>query len=265
MDETVHATLDEAIQEATRLRRNLKKKATKQVTAAAETSVVKATALAWFNQHRAIVLTRVTDDDLAAVDSAYKALLQSADRATSRSVYDATLKSLRAQLTTLKGLAVDTGLEPAASTTDASPDFSSLVVDPKMQAILRRRWGECAVCVASGAPLAATVMMGGLLEALLLARLLREPDKKPVFAATAAPRDAAGKTLPLQHWTLRHYLDVAHELGWITRSTKDVGSVVRDYRNYIHPQKELSHGVDLQDGDSALFWEIAKSVVRQLL
>src|SRR5882672_647716 len=91
-------------------------------------------------------------------------------------------------------------------------------------------------------------------------------------------------TLP--EWTLRHYIDVAHELyarhtkiwisqgvdwistasgserslrqrslatargtdsssqsrswcaqhiGWISSSAKDVGEVVRDYRNYIHP------------------------------
>jgi hypothetical protein len=265
MVDTVHAVLDEAVQEADRLRRNLKKKSSKQVTAAAETALIKATALAWFNKHRAIVLSRVSDDDLAVADTGYKGLLQGADRATARVTYDGTLKSLRSELTALKGLAVEAGLQPAASTPDASPDFSTLVSDPKMQAILVRRWDECVTCVQHGAPLAATVMMGGLLEALLLARLLREPDKTAVFASASAPTDKAGKAAPLQQWTLRNYLDVAHELAWISKSTRDIGAVVRDYRNYIHPQKELSHGVDLKDGDSALFWEIAKAMVRQLL
>ena len=265
MVETVHAALDEAIQEASRLRRNLKKKTSKQVTAVAETALIKATALAWFNKHRAVIVTRVSDDDVGAADAAYKRLLQGADRATSRSTYDGTLKSLRSELTILKGRAVEAGLEPVRATTDASPDFSSLVSDPKMQAILARRWDECVICVQHGAPLAATVMMGGLVEALLLARLLREPNKTPVFTAKSAPTDKTGKVLPLQKWTLRNYLDVGHELGWISTSTKDIGAVVRDYRNYIHPQKQLSHAVDLKDGDSALFWEIAKGIVRQLL
>jgi len=62
-----------------------------------------------------------------------------------------------------------------------------------------------------------------------------------VFSAAAAPLDKkTGKALQLKEWGLRNYLDVAYELGWITRTTKDVGEVMRDYRNYIHPQKELS-------------------------
>ena len=71
--------------------------------------------------------------------------------------------------------------------------------------------------------------------------------------------------MPLQEWTLRHYIDVGHELGWISTSAKHIGEVVRDYRNYIHPQKELSHGIELRDGDAQLFREIAKGISRQLL
>lgn len=41
--------------------------------------------------------------------------------------------------------------------------------------------------------------------------------------------------------------------------------VLRDYRNYIHPEKERSHDVVLGAADSAMFWEVAKSLTRQLL
>lgn len=64
---------------------------------------------------------------------------------------------------------------------------------------------------------------------------------------------------------MRNYLDVAYELGWITRTTKDVGEVMRDYRNYIHPQKELSHGIILEPGDAQMLWEVAKSITMQLV
>src|SRR5437867_2340270 len=102
--------------------------------------------------------------------------------------------------------------------------------------------------------------------ALLLARINSAADRKPVFTATAAPKDRnSGKSLPLQEWTLRHYIDVAHELEWISQSAKDVGAVLRDYRNYVHPYKELSHGVSLQARDATLFWEVTKSISRQLL
>jgi hypothetical protein len=135
-----------------------------------------------------------------------------------------------------------------------------------MQAILVRRWNECAKCVGVDAALAATVMMGGLLEALLLARVHREPDKKKVFQANGAPKDhQSKKPLPLQDWGLRNYIDVAHELGWITSSAKDLGEVVRDYRNYVHPHKEMAHGVLLGNHDAQLFWEVSKGITRQLL
>ena len=58
---------------------------------------------------------------------------------------------------------------------------------------------------------------------------------------------------------------IAHELKWITVAAKDVGVVLRDYRNYIHPQKELSHGVSLTTPDAVILWEIGKSISRQLL
>jgi hypothetical protein len=87
----------------------------------------------------------------------------------------------------------------------------------------------------------------------------------PVFTATSAPRDKAGKTLVLKEWTLKNYIDVAHELKWITTTAKDIGEVMRDYRNYIHPQKELSHGISLVQGDAQMLWEIAKSMILQIL
>ena len=46
---------------------------------------------------------------------------------------------------------------------------------------------------------------------------------------------------------------------------RSVGVVLRDYRNYIHPQKELSHGVTLTVPDAQILWEAGKSISRQLL
>ena len=261
-----HAAVDGALKEVETLQRFLRKRTSPQVRSTEETSVIKAVCLTWFNNHREDLAACLGDDLLAEVDDAYKAILSGTDRATSRKKYKDTLKSLKTGLSSLRGYAVTSVLETAAPTTDAPPSFSSLVADPAMQEVLKRRWHECAKCVDAGAPLAAIVMMGGLLEALLLARVHRESNKKPIFAAKTAPKDRnTQKPLQLQEWTLRNYIDVAHELGWITPSAKDVGEVVRDYRNYIHPQKELSHGVVLKDGDARLLWEIAKSISKQLL
>ncbi len=109
-------------------------------------------------------------------------------------------------------------------------------------------------------------MMGGLLEALFVARANIMTNKGALFRAKSTPIDAKTKgPLPLTEWTLRPYIDVAAELGWISRSGKDIAAVLRDYRNYVHPEKERAHGVALDDHDSAMFWDVTKSLARQLL
>jgi hypothetical protein len=91
-------------------------------------------------------------------------------------------------------------------------------------------------------------------------------NKAPLFRAKATPIDSrTRKPLALPEWTLRPYIDVGAELGWISSSGKDVAAVLRDYRNYVHPEKERAHGVSLNDHDSDMFWEVTKSLARQLL
>src|SRR5712691_7816019 len=73
------------------------------------------------------------------------------------------------------------------------------------------------------------------------------------------------KTKPLKEWGLKDYLDVANELGWIRQSAKDVGQVLRDYRNYIHPEKELSHGITVDGRDTAMFVTVFCSIAEQII
>lgn len=259
-----HESLDAALAEVKSLRRLLKRSGSVQVRSQDELSVMKATGMAWFNNHRPAVSNGIDPSVLSDVDEAFQDLVQASDRNPSRAKMDASLKALSRSLGDVRSYLLTEQVKPVA-TVDEVPDFSALVSDKAMAAILQNRWRECHICVEADAPLSATVMMGGLLETLLLAKVLRQTDKSRVFGATSAPRDRSGKTLPLQEWTLRHYIDVAHELGWISQSAKDVGVVLRDYRNYVHPHKEHSHGVSLKSEDARLFWEVTKSITRQLL
>jgi hypothetical protein len=129
-----------------------------------------------------------------------------------------------------------------------------------------RRWDECKRCLDASAPLAATVMMGGLLEALFVSRANRLSDKSKLFASKMTPIDPkTKKPLDLRQWTLAPYIDVGYDLRWISRSAKEVAAILRDYRNFIHPEKERSHGVVLSPDDAALFWEVTKTLINELL
>jgi len=116
-----------------------------------------------------------------------------------------------------------------------------------------------------GAPLAAIVMMGGLLESLLLTRFLQHPDKKVIFATKACPKDKTGVAHQFKDWALKNYIDVAHELTWISQTEKDLGEVLRDYRNYIHPFKEKSHGIKILAKDATILWEVTKSISKEII
>jgi hypothetical protein len=205
-------------------------------------------------------------DELTPIDRPYRVILDSTEKAAARSTYVDSLQGAKENLTALRARVLVQPPRQLQRSDDRAPDFSTLAGDAVMRGILERRWGECQRCIFAEAHLAATVMMGGLLEALFVARANRLTDKSPLFKTKAAPIDPkTKKAIDLRDWTLAAYLDVGYELQWITRSGKDVGVVLRDYRNYIHPEKERSHDVVLGAADSAMFWEVAKSLTRQLL
>lgn len=259
-----------ALTEAQRLQKALRGQTVVQVQSADDRQLIKATALAWFNSHKSVVMQHIGDGPIKPIDDLYRSLITAATRSTVRTKYLVMLKDIKKKLNAVQSdhvisLASNPVGNPS-STPDTAPTFAPLVSDARMQAILTKRWQECSVCVASSAPLAATVMMGGLLEGLLLAKINQLPDKAPVFGAASAPIDPkTRKALQLKEWGLKNYIDVAHELGWISKTTKDVGEVMRDYRNYIHPHKELSHGIVLEASDAKMLWEVAKGITMQLL
>lgn len=264
IDEAVFA----AIRQANALRERTRKGRAKQVKGL-ERDIIRATALAWFNDHRKKLFGVFSSDELSGIDCLYQEITEASYRAALRSKYVSILKDIGDILVHLRTDNLVKLSSPsilnAQTTADTPPEFSKLIVDVQMQDVLRRRWVECTSCIGANAPLAATVMMGGLVEGLLLARINRETDKARIFTSASAPKDKQGKTLPLKEWTLQHYIDVAHEMGWISATAKDIGVVLRDYRNYIHPHKELTHGVHLDTTDASLLWEISKSIARQLL
>lgn len=229
-----------------------------------ERTHLKAVSFAWFQNYKPEILLTWPTARLADIDASFQELLTLSEKAPSIIKVRGRLKEVQARLVALQSVLM---LVPAAAgpSADVPPSFGS-VPDSAMRQVLTRRWNECVACLGAGAPLAATVMMGGLLESLFLARVNREPNKQAVFTATSAPKDGkTQQTLALKEWTLKDYIAVAHELHWIPPSVRDVGQMARDYRNYIHPQKELSHQIALTLDDAKMFWHLSKAVAGHLL
>lgn len=259
----------EIVQEATdgvdRLIRFLKKNKSFQIRSKEELQTIEATVLAWFNNYRKD-LNGIDGNILNVVESEYAVLFRYLSRATSRNKYQYTLRRLKIALMSLQSNVLTISLDPTIKGKYITVDFSSLVSDARMRSILENRWDEIIKCLEVEAPLSATIMMGGLLEALFLTLINGVVDKKQIFKAKATPKDKkTGDPLPLNEWTLSSYIEVGAELKWITIPTKDVGVVLRNYRNFIHPERELSTGIILTPGDAKMFWSIFVQLAQQIV
>lgn len=259
-------SIDAATAELAKLKANLKMSKQVQIRSVGETSLMKATAHTWFNNHRKN-LAFIGDEVLSAVDSRFHSLLESGDINSSRKSVLENITQLRKELIALrKGIITFDASSSHNNTEDSPPDFSRLISDELMKAVLVRRWIECSICVKNKANLAATVMIGGLVEGLLISKFNQESDPSRIYKAKSAPKDrVTGKVKQLSDWKLNDLINLAHELTWISKPTRDIGSVLRDYRNYIHPHKEVSEKVTIQPEDASMFWEIAKNITRQLV
>lgn len=254
-----------AIAEVDRARKRVAGIRSKQVTQANAIDYLKSMSYAWFRSHRPKVESEAPSTNLNEVDEHFQRILDATGKASARTTYTSALNDAKAALVSLRAMLL-VAPPPTSGQLEPPPDFTPLAADPAMRTILSGRWDECQRCIRAEAHFAATVMMGGFLEALFVARANQMPNKAPLFRAKATPVDGkTTKPLALSEWTLRPYIDVAHELGWISRSGKDVAAVLRDYRNYVHPEKQRSHAVTLNGHDAAMFWALAKILTSQLL
>jgi hypothetical protein len=254
--------ISRALSELERARQSVKRVSNRQVRDRETRASLSSTAFAWFNTHRKAVQTVSEPSLLQAVDAPYHVILAGADSNTTKVIYLKAMKNAKASLIKLRKQLVVVNVA-----SDAPPDFSPLTkLDAKMRRILERRWIECTKCVDVKAHLAAVVMMGGLLEALLVTRVDQMTDKKPLFASKAIPIDPkTNKAVPIQDWMLKTYLEVGADMSWITPLAKKIAVSLGEYRNYVHPAKELKDDVTIIDHDSKMLWDVTKNLVTQLL
>ncbi len=252
-----------ALSDIRRLRKSMGVKSKARVKSQEQRDQLKSVALAWFQNYKPKMLSARLLLDVTRIDFGFRQILMAAERSLTVAKIQSISKQLERDLVVVHTESI-TSPPIVVVASEAPPTFSS-VPDPVMREILTRRWRECVSCLTAEAPLAATVMMGGLLEALFLGRVNREPNKQLVFTAASAPRDLKTQnTLPLKQWTLKDYIAVAHDLGWIPQAVHDVSQILRDYRNYIHPQKEFSSQLALSIGDAQMLWSVCKAITSHI-
>lgn len=145
-----------------------------------------------------------------------------------------------------------------------APDFSGLTgTIPELQAALVTRWKEIQIARNVGLWGVAIMLMGSLIEALLLAQAMHNPQ--PVQRARSRPRTPGGGEKPVQEWNLQELCAVAYELGWIHTAPREIPPTLLKYRSLVHPWEQLSLGAELNEKTVSTGWKTLQGMVEDLL
>ena len=90
----------------------------------------------------------------------------------------------------------------------------------------------------SGAWKSCVIMAGSILEAVLYDILTQDPSV--LSKATSSDKAPKGKDITKGEWKLSNLIEVATDIGILPHDRANtVDQVLRDYRNFVHPKKEI--------------------------
>ena len=137
-----------------------------------------------------------------------------------------------------------------------------LGLEPGIDLILKKRWEEIQKCVDIGANLAAIILMGSLLEGFILGVM----QKNPMIANTASnsPKDPEGKVKHFAEWRLSQMIDTAHTIGWLQLDVKKFSHALRDFRNLIHPYKQLAIQANPDEDTVNISWLVVQAACNDM-
>jgi hypothetical protein len=143
------------------------------------------------------------------------------------------------------------------------PDFTNLHLEPGLGEILSDRWDQIQKCMHSEAYLAATILMGSMLEGMLFAIIQKYPED--ANKSKSSPKDSdTGKVKLFQRWTLSEMINVAHELDWIDLDVKKFSHSLREFRNLIHPYQQLVEETYPDEDTSGISWLVVQAAANDL-
>jgi len=125
----------------------------------------------------------------------------------------------------------------------------SFIKDADLRQIIERDYKELALVLFPGGAWKSTVIMAGsILEAILFDVLAADPATRT--KAQASPVAPKG---PMEDWRLEYLIKVAADIGVLpAKRALTFDQVLRDYRNFVHPKKEVRSGHPCREGEAQL-------------
>jgi len=135
------------------------------------------------------------------------------------------------------------------------------VSDPKIKGICQRDYKELGKVRGAKAHKSTIILSGGLSEALLWDALSRRPVEARTRYKKLYPKK---RQLRIENWTLECLIGVSADLGIITPGATQLSQTLRDYRNLVHPAKEIRSGYKVEKEEAEIAVNMVQIVMRDL-
>lgn len=134
----------------------------------------------------------------------------------------------------------------------------SFVKEVKLIPLLERDWDYIQKCRETECWKAVIILCGSFLEAVLY-DVLKQKEPQVMQTQTAIKIKK-----PLEACTLENYIDMSHDLNILTKGTHNFSHGLRDYRNLIHPQKEIAENYSVGESVANASFESLKVALEDI-
>ncbi len=140
--------------------------------------------------------------------------------------------------------------------------INNLGIDDSLVEILSSRIREIRQCIADNIVLGGIILIGGTLEGILLNVALK--NQKEFMSLKSAPKKKDGTVKDLKNWHLSGLIDGCFEFGSIGLDVMKFSHTLREFRNYVHPYRQMSEEFSPNNDTLMICWQVFKAAINDL-
>jgi hypothetical protein len=136
----------------------------------------------------------------------------------------------------------------------------AFVQDQALRERINSDWSEAVLAFDTGAWKCALILSGGVLEAMLVAKL---KETEEVAENAYAKLNNNKPSRRLEEWRLVDLVDVASHLGLITQSSSHLSHALRHFRNLIHPTRHVKEDIEISKDTASVAINSIRLFIRE--
>lgn len=177
-------------------------------------------------------------------------------------IHDQVAKQLNEDIISISSSITCESINTIGYTTDLCKKILT-IKDNDMKDIIFRDLKECVIAVVAGQDKTAAIMCGSIAEALLMQKIFDFGTTK--YDITEISKSKYASNYPIQDMALNELSYVAEKEKIITKNTFHLIHYIRDYRNMVHPAKEMRMKENFTHNDVLTMWSVLIRIIDELL